>query len=43
VVAARGESWGGVVVGIVAAAIFVVFSAWIVLQRVRHNRKDGHG
>jgi hypothetical protein len=42
-VAARGESWGGPVVGIVAAGIFVVFSAWIVVQRIRSYRKDHHG
>ncbi len=30
--------WGGVVVGIIAAAIFVGFATWIVVQRVRHGR-----
>ena len=35
--AARGSAWGGVVVGLVAAALFVVFSGWIVVQRVRHG------
>jgi hypothetical protein len=38
--ASRGESWGGPVVGLVAAIVFVVFSSWIVLQRVRTHRKD---
>ena len=38
--AARGSGWGGAVVGLVAAGIFLVFSSWIVLQRVRANRKD---
>ena len=32
--------WGGFVVGIIASVIFVVFAAWIVVQRVRHGR-DG--
>jgi len=35
--AARGSAWGGVVVGLVAAGLFVVFSGWIVVQRVRHG------
>ena len=43
VVAARGAAWGGLVVGLVAAGIFVVFSAWIVAQRLRNNRRDDHG
>jgi hypothetical protein len=30
--------WGGVVVAIIAAVIFVAFSAWIIMQRVRHGR-----
>ena len=30
--------WGGLVVAIIASAIFVVFAAWIVVQRVRHGR-----
>jgi hypothetical protein len=30
--------WGGFVVGIIALAIFVMFAAWIVVQRVRHGR-----
>ena len=38
--AARGESWGGPVVALVAAGLFVVFSSWIVLQRLRNHRKD---
>ena len=41
--AARGDSWGGPVVGAVAALLFVVFSAWIVVLRVRQNRKDSDG
>jgi hypothetical protein len=43
VLAARGASWGGMTVGLVAAGIFVVFSSWIVVQRLRHGRKDGDG
>jgi len=38
--AARGESWGGPVVALVAAVVFVAFSSWIVLQRLRTHRKD---
>jgi hypothetical protein len=47
--AGRGESWGGPVVGLIAAIVFVVFSGWIVaqrlraketVQRVRTHRKD---
>jgi hypothetical protein len=34
-------AWGGIVVGIIAAVIFVVFATWIVLQRVKHG-KDGN-
>jgi hypothetical protein len=30
--------WGGWVVAIIASAIFLGFSGWIVLQRVRHGR-----
>jgi hypothetical protein len=30
--------WGGVVVAIIAAVIFVAFSAWIIMQRVRNGR-----
>ncbi|HTW19046.1 MAG TPA: hypothetical protein VME70_02410 [Mycobacteriales bacterium] len=32
--------WGGWVVAVIAAVIFVSFAAWIVVQRVRHGR-DG--
>jgi len=46
--AARGSTWGGMVVGLIALAIFVVFSGWILAQRfsargarrLRSNRKD---
>lgn len=44
VLAARGSSWGGELVGLIAAAVFVLFSSWIFLQRRRHdNRKDDDG
>jgi len=33
-------AWGGVIAGVVAAVVFLAFSAWIVMQRVRHG-KDG--
>ena len=38
--AARGSTWGGMVVGLVALAIFVIFSCWIVAQRLRAQRKE---
>ena len=38
--AARGSTWGGMVVGLVALAIFLVFSGWILTQRLRAHRKD---
>jgi hypothetical protein len=34
------SAWGGAIAGLVAIAVFVVFSAWVVVQRVRHG-KDG--
>jgi hypothetical protein len=34
-VAAHGASWGGPVVALVASVVFVVFSGWIVVQRLR--------
>jgi hypothetical protein len=30
--------WGGWVVAIIAAVIFVAFSTWIVIQRVKNGR-----
>ena len=36
----RGASWGGPIVGLVAAIVFVLFSSWIVVQRLRTHRKD---
>jgi hypothetical protein len=33
-------AWGGLAVAIAASVLFVGFSAWIVVQRVRHGR-DG--
>ncbi|HET6816854.1 MAG TPA: hypothetical protein VFH66_06470 [Mycobacteriales bacterium] len=33
-------AWGGAVAGLIAIAVFLVFSAWVVMQRVRHG-KDG--
>jgi hypothetical protein len=29
--------------GVVALVLFVVFSAWIVVERIRGDRKDGDG
>jgi hypothetical protein len=34
-------AWGGIVVGIVAIAIFVAFASWIVVQRIKHGREGG--
>jgi hypothetical protein len=34
-------AWGGVVVAIIAAVLFLVFATWIVIQRVRHGRGGG--
>ena len=45
VLAARGSGWGGEVVGLVAAGVFVLFSSWIVTQRTRGkspDRRRGH-
>jgi len=33
-------AWGGIVVGIGAAVIFVIFATWIVVQRLKHGRDD---
>jgi hypothetical protein len=33
-------AWGGAIAGMVAIAVFLVFSTWVVVQRVRHG-KDG--
>ena len=41
--AARGSGWGGAVAGLVAGIVFVLFSAWIVVLRVRSHRKDIDG
>jgi hypothetical protein len=40
VVAAGGSAWGGMVIGLVAAGIFLAFSTYILLTRIRGNRKD---
>jgi hypothetical protein len=31
-------AWGGAVAGGVAIAVFLVFSTWVVVQRVRHGK-----
>jgi hypothetical protein len=41
VVVDQGASWAGPTVAIIAAAVFVVFAAWIVIQRIRHGKGDG--
>ena len=40
VLAARGSAWGGMVIGLVAAGVFLAFSTYIVVLRVRSSRKD---
>jgi hypothetical protein len=32
-------AWGGLAVGIAALILFLGFSTWIVVQRVRHGRE----
>jgi hypothetical protein len=36
--AADAPAWGGAVAGIVAIVVFLLFSTWIVVQRVRHGK-----
>ena len=36
--AVGAQAWGGAVAGLIAIAVFVVFSAWVVVQRVRHGK-----
>jgi hypothetical protein len=31
-------AWGGAIAGVIAITVFVVFSAWVVVQRVRHGK-----
>ena len=31
-------AWGSLGVGIAAAAVFLIFSGWIVIQRLRHGK-----
>jgi hypothetical protein len=40
VLAAGGSAWGGMVIGLVAAGIFLAFSTYIVVIRIRSRRKD---
>ncbi len=32
-------AWGSLGVAIAAAAVFLIFATWIVIQRVRHGRE----
>ena len=34
------KNLGGMVAGLIALGIFVAFSAWVVAERLRGNRKD---
>jgi hypothetical protein len=34
--------WGGFVVALIAAGIFLVFAGWIVVQRMRHGREGSN-
>jgi hypothetical protein len=31
-------AWGSIEVGIAAAVVFLIFAAWIVLQRIKHGK-----
>jgi hypothetical protein len=37
-VAEGSPAWGGAIAGVVAIAVFLVFSTWVVVQRVRHGK-----
>ena len=43
VLASAAPAWTGAVAGLVALAVFVVFSGWIITTRLRANRKDRNG
>jgi hypothetical protein len=34
-------AWGGLIVAVIAAVLFVIFATWIVVQRIRHGRDGG--
>jgi hypothetical protein len=34
-------AWGGLAVAIGALVLFLVFAAWIVIQRIRHGKGGG--
>jgi hypothetical protein len=36
-------AWGGWVVAVIAGVVFVAFSVWIVMQRVKHQGHEGSG
>ena len=36
--AADSPAWAGAIAGMVAIAVFLVFSTWVVVQRVRHGK-----
>jgi hypothetical protein len=38
--AAASSAWGGAIAGLVAIAVFVAFSTWVVIHRVRHGKDD---
>ena len=31
-------AWGGAIAGVVAIVVFLVFSTWVVVHRVRHGK-----
>ncbi len=41
--AADAPAWTGAAAGLVALVAFVLFSTWVIVQRVRGSRKDRHG
>jgi hypothetical protein len=34
-------AWTGAIAGVVAIIAFVLFSTWVVVQRVRHGKDSG--
>ncbi len=35
-------AWGGIAVGIAAAVLFLLFAAWILVQRLKHGKDGDH-
>ena len=43
ILATDGPAWAGAAAGFVALTLFVLFSGWILVQRLRGTRKDRDG